>query len=366
MKNLVNLLLAFSLMAVISSCTKDTTGNTHESSDWTQLGGAFDSQIYNVVAAEDGAVYMSGGDLWNISVWNGTAWSRLGDQANSPFTAGLYWPITVDEAGNVYAVGRIAVPQANSEYHVAKWVKATHTWINLTGGGPLFDNGIHSMATDAQGNLYVAGNVAFLPQPEAGNYMYKWNGSSWTMMGGTKLPRSEYVKMHVDNSGNLLASFYNDSISACVSKWNGSGWDELSGKNKTQFGTGQIFCLNSDSKGNVYAGGFYIKNDSAYNIFKWTKSTNTWSPLYTYGSSLAVNSIAFDSGDSLYVAGRFVNTDNKMYVAQYQGNKWADYGKLNANNTINSICFDAKGNMYAGGEFTNGDGRYYVGVRGER
>jgi hypothetical protein len=267
MKKYVKLLIAISIIIIISSCKKDNTDKS-VSSGWTQLGGSFDNQIYNVISDSDGNIYMSGGKIWNILVWNGTTWSNVGDVSNSPFTNGLYWPITVDKDGNVYAVGRIAVPQANSEYHVAKWIKSSNTWINLTSNGPLFDNGIHSLVTDSQGNLYIAGNVLYLPSVEQGNYIYKWNGNTWTMLGGAKLPPSEFVKMHIDNSGNLLASFYNDKISPCVSKWNGNGWDELSGKNNSNFGTGQIFCINSDSKGNIYAGGYYVLGDSAFNIYK--------------------------------------------------------------------------------------------------
>jgi hypothetical protein len=151
-------------------------------------------------------------------------------------------------------------------------------------------------------------------------------------------------------------------MSPCVSKWNGSSWDELGGANKSNFGTGYINCINSDSKGNIYAGGNFIVGDSAFNIYKWTKLTNKWNSLNTYRSSAQINSIAFDVGDTLYVAGDFVNSSNKRYVAKYQINKWADYGNLGANNTINSICFDNSGNMYAGGMFTNSSNKYYVAV----
>jgi|GEM_PF-1633034 len=358
------LALGIFLMLQIFSCKK-TDNSVSNNSNWTQVGGSFDNQIYNVISDKYGNIYMSGGFIWNIMVWNGSNWSNLGDVNTSPFTGGLYWPITIDKDGNVYAVGRINVPQANAQYHIAKWVKATNTWINLTANNPLFDNGIYSLITDSPGNLYVSGNASFMSDSVNGKYIYKWNGSNWSSIGG-RLRASEIINLHVDNNDNLFASLFNNNFSPCVSKWNGSSWDELGGTNTSDFGTGQINCINSDSKGNIYAGGYFAKGDSAFNIFKWTKSTNKWNSLYTYGSSSQINSIVFDSTDTLYVAGDFVNNSNYRYVAKYQINKWADYGNLKANNNIISICFDNSGNMYAGGMFTNSSNKYYVAVYKKR
>lgn len=365
MEKYLKLVLALSMVAILNSCEKNNDDDKGAASNWIQLGSSFDSQIYDVMADKDSNIYMSGGELWNILVWDGTSWSSLGDVSASPFTGGLYWPITIDKDGNVYAVGYIEVPLANSEYHIAKWVKSSNTWINLTSDGPLFDNGIYSLVTDTLGNLYVSGNVLYLNSVESGNYIYKWDGSAWSMLGGTKL-YGEYPRLHIDNEGNLFTNLYNENISPCVSKWNGSGWDELGGTNTSNFGTGHINCLNSDSKGNVYAGGYFVVGDSAFNIFRWTKLTNSWTALHTFGSSSDVNSIVFDTADTLYVAGNFVDSTDARYVAKYHGNKWSNYGNLKANNTINSICFDVNGNMYAGGMFTNPDNQYYVAVYNKR
>lgn len=369
MKTLTNLkfMLLVGLAINLTGCDFLQNENIKNEGKWSQVGASFDNIIYDVKSDSKGKIYVSGADLKNISVWDGVSWSRLGNVSET-FNGGVYWPITIDNNDNVYAVGRISVPQANSEYHVAKFNVSTKKWINLTSNGPLFDNGIHSIVTDLQGNVYVAGNVAYLPSVQKGNYIYKWDGNTWTMLGGTKLPPSEFVKMHVDTSGNLFASFYNDNISPCVSKWNGSSWDELGGKNNSNFGTGQIYCINSDSKGNIYAGGYFVLGDSAFNLNKWTKETNKNSEFYTFESSLDVKSIAFDSADTLYVAGSFTNLKNQYYIAKYHTDRklWSNYWDLNVNNKINSICFDPNGNLYAGGEFTNKDNKYYVAVYKKR
>jgi hypothetical protein len=361
-------LVVFCVSVAIISCNKIDSNDNSTDSQWSQLGSSFYNEIYDIIPSNDGKIYISGGESRNILIWNGTNWSKIGDINASPFTGGIDdFPITVDRDGNVYAVGRINVPQANSEFHVAKWSKSSNEWINLTSNGPLFDNGIFSFVTDTLGNLYVAGNVIDSQllnlNIESGNYIYKWDGSTWRILGGTKLPSSEEVYMHIDNNGNLFASFYNNNMSPCVSKWNGSNWEELGGTNTTNFGTGQIKCIASDSKGNIYAGGYFVSSeDSAYNIYKWTKATNSWTAMHTNMNASFVYSIAIDTDDNLYVAGDFKNTLNARYIAKYQNNKWSDYGYLNANNTINSICFDKDGNMYAGGMFTDGNNKHYVAV----
>ncbi|MBS4058306.1 MAG: hypothetical protein KGZ82_13380 [Bacteroidales bacterium] len=355
------LLLGLSATVLWHSCSKETRDPNIPISDWTQLGTPFDNQIYNVVSDKEGKIYVSGGDLQQIAVWDGLAWGRLGNFNSSPFTGGLYWPITVDMNDNVYAAAFIKVPAANSEYHVAQWHKDSKTWINLTASGPLFDNGIFSMVTDLSGNLYVAGNVLYLT--ESGNYIYKWNGSVWNRLG-PRLPAFGQIFLHIDKSGKLYACIgLNDNFSPYVALWNGASWEELGGTNNSHFGTGAIQCIHTDAQGNVYAGGYFTDGNKAYNLYKWTKASNSWSAKNTPGSSSDVYSIAVRESDTLFLAGNFVNESGEHYVAKFhqEVGLWSDYGRLRANQAIRSICFDPSGYLYAGGEFTNADGKYYVG-----
>jgi hypothetical protein len=348
---------------VLFSVGCDKIFNDSSTSNWEQLGKSFESIIYNVISDKDGKIYVSGGDIGNVSVWDGANWSQLGN-ASETFSGGVYWPITIDNAGNVFAVGRIRVPQANSTYNVAKWNKSTNTWINLTSDKVLFDNGIDAIATDANGNLYVAGKAQHIAGIESGAYIYKWNGSTWNILGAKMLAGSE-ILLYIDKLNNIYCSFgINDNASPYIAKWNGTSWDELGGKNSANFGIGYLLCINSDSQGNVYAGGYFTDGSKAYNIYKWTKASNKTSAMYTHGNSLEANSIAFDSADTLYVAGDFTNSIDKRYIAKYHldRDQWSDYWNLNANGKIKSICFDKNGNMYAGGEFTNSEKKYYVAV----
>lgn len=355
------LLAGISLLVI--GCDEIPDEEPIEETTWTQVGGAFENIIYDVKADADGKIYVSGGDLWNVSVWDGDSWSRLGNVSET-FSGGVYWPITIDNAGNVYAVGRITVPMANSTYHIAKWNKSTNKWINLTSAKILFDNGITALEVDRSGNLYAAGNVLDSKEITPGNYIYKWNGASWSNLGG-KLLSGYNIHLHIDNSNNIYASMgLNDKGSPFIARWIGSTWEELGGTNNSDFGIGQIYCINSDSQGNIYGGGYFTDGITANNLCKWTKATNTTSKFHTFESSLDVLSIAFDEEDMLYAAGNFANSKNERFIAKYHHDiqQWSNYRNLNANNTILSICFDTEGNLYAGGAFTNAENKYYVAV----
>lgn len=356
-------MLLSGLAAIFVGCNLISNEATDAESKWTQLGADFESIIYDVISDSDGKIYVSGGAIGEIMVWNGNSWAKL-DNVRETFSGGIYWPITVDNNANVFAVGRINVPNANATYNVAKWNKSTNTWVNLNSAGVLFDNGITALEVDNQGNLFAAGDVSNIKGVTPGKYIYKWEGSSWTNLGG-RLPSGYNVKLHIDKLNNIYASMgLNDNGSPYIVKWNGTSWEELGGQNSSNFGLGQLYCINSDAQGNVYGGGYFTDGSGAYNISKWTKATNKNSVFYTFESSLDVNSIAFDNADTLYVAGNFTNSNNQRYIAKYHPDRklWSDYWNLNANNRINSICFDNNGNMYAGGEFTNKDNKYYVAV----
>ena len=355
----------------LSNCKKDDNSdndNTIDSTltDWDELGGTnnspFQTTIYNIAADQAGNIYVGGGYGGEISVWNGTNWDSLGSVVSSPFTAGVYWPITVDPTGNVFAVGMISVPLANSEYHIGKWDKNTDTWINLTTEGqPMFNNGVTSIVSDAAGNIYVAGNN--LNTPEPGKIITKWNGSYWSQLGDT-IPSGDNVILHVDATGNVHAALgiTNNNFCEYVARWNGSSWVELGGASTADFGTGQIMSITSDSAGNIYAAGFWNKNNVINNVAKWDISTNSWSFLTGIPTPYVANSIVADNSGNLYAGGRFLNTEGRMYVAKWNGSSWSNVGNLNPNNPINAVCVAANGKVYAGGDFTNSNSRYYVAV----
>ena len=204
-RNRIIVTTIFSCILLFTSCSIDDIfnhQNQDQDSNWTQLGISFDFEIDNLVVDDDGLIYMSGGNLRNIMVWDGTEWEILGaDQ--SVFTGGLTGPIAVDNDGNVYARGWVKVPQANPGYHLAKWVKSTNTWINLSSDNP-FVHDIESIAADNDGNVFVS-TVDYGDD----GWVYKWNGTNWNLLSTESKYLAGTAKMCINNSGTLLASFFN-------------------------------------------------------------------------------------------------------------------------------------------------------------
>ncbi|MFH1937350.1 MAG: hypothetical protein ABIK52_07295, partial [Bacteroidota bacterium] len=189
------------------------------------------------------------------------------------------------------------------------------------------------------------------------------NGSNWSTLGDTT-PPGDNVIIHVDLSGNLFAALGipNGNFSAYVAQWNGSSWVELGGPNTADFGTGQIMSLTSDANGNIYAAGFFNKNNVINNIVKWNASTNSWSFLTGIPVPYFANSIVADASGNIYAGGEFLDKDEKIYVAKWDGSSWSNVGNLNSNAPIKAVCVDKNGRVYAGGDFTNSSNKPYVAV----
>jgi hypothetical protein len=371
MKTIIQSLFAAIIALFIflfNGCEPDQ--NSTSISEWVELSGTntstFTDYISSIATDASGNVYVDAELLNNnnmryIAKWNKSTntWRELGGTNTSSFNGGFMAPITTDVFGNIYTCGMTWwSPQVNANYHVAKWDGST--WSELGGTNqPSFNNCISIITTDASGNVYAAGdNIVNGNAP----FVAKWDKStnSWSVLGGS----TWFVDcITTDFSGNVYVGgeFLNDNGSPYVAKWDGGTWSELGGTNVSNFGIGNISSIAIDGSGNIYAAGSFINNNDIKNIVKWDKNSNTWSYLSSMIPSYCINSMVIDDSDNLYVAGDPYDS-NKKYVSKWNGTSWSDYGNLNANGSIYCISSDANGNVYAGGAFTNGNNKYYVAV----
>ncbi|MFM2224497.1 MAG: hypothetical protein RJA07_699 [Bacteroidota bacterium] len=125
-----------------------------------------------------------------------------------------------------------------------------------------------------------------------------------------------------------------------------------------------IYFTTSDGSGNVYAGGNFTNTNNKHYVAMYNGTA--WSEvggLNGLSANGAINSICIDGSGNIYAAGSFTNLSSMYYVAKWDGTTWSELGGLNslsANGAINSICVDVAGNVYAAGNFTNLSGNHYV------
>ena len=106
-----------------------------------------------------------------------------------------------------------------------------------------------------------------------------------------------------------------------VAKWNGSSWSKLGGNKDSSFNS-VIWSTATDAKGYVYAAGGFtngINYSIGHNyVAKW--DGNIWRELGGTEDSFFNNgfsSIITDNNGNVYAAGNFTNGNGKEYIAKY-------------------------------------------------
>jgi hypothetical protein len=235
---------------------------------WNELGGtnslAANDDIYSIITTGSGDVLAAGwfknsnGKCY-VARFDGNTWSELGGN-NSLAANEFIKSICTDPAGNVYAAG--AFTNSNGKQYVAKWNGSS--WSELGGNNSLAANQvIVSICSDASGNIYAAGRFTNGVNSSSGNsYVARWNGSTWSELGignNALSANSSIEDLEIDAIGNVYAAgdFFLSNTPGFiryVAKWNGSSWSELGGINSLS-ANGTIFSLFCDSEGKVFSGG---------------------------------------------------------------------------------------------------------------
>jgi len=247
---------------------------------------------------------------------SGSTWSALGGGLNGVVNAIRVSSTTIFVCGSfttaTNADGDVVVK------NIAQYNTSTKLWSAVGGGldgqvnsliinsGILYVGGNFTTATNANGDV-VVNNIA----------QYNISNSTWSALGGGV---NGIVKSLTTNAGILYA--------------------------------GGNFTAATNANGDAV-----VKNIAQYNI-----GTKIWSALGGVGGGLngvIVNSIAVNSGTTLYVGGNFTAATNANgdvvvnNIAKYtiSNSTWSALGGgLNGN--VNSIAIDT-GILYAGGNFTN-------------
>ena len=292
-------------------------------SSWTWIGGFGITGSYNAFPTGYEAVYGMTNDGTNLyvsfgltagdaDVWRltGTTWTQIGgDGINSSWAASTFEAIYALHYfdGNLYA--GLGISANNAE--VWRWNGTSWTKIggdSLNSGWTTNYEGVYSITDDGT-NIYAG-----LGLTAGDNEVWRWNGTSWTKIGGDALNGSftnthTIVRSLAFGNGLLYAGLLGTANNAETWSWNGTTWTLMGGG----------FINNS-------WGGFNLQNVESMTI----------------------------SGDYLY-AGTGNTVAGNALVWRFDGNNWVIVGGQGLNgswpaktyeNVLSMLSFG--GNLYAG------------------
>ena len=265
-----------------------------------------------------------------LARWNGTNWSGVGGgvgeshaTANTlvAFNNELYVGGNFLTAG-LYDSQNGCLPQNGcvNAKRIAKWNPITNTWSQVGTG---FDNGEVLTLAVFQNELYAGGDFT-LTNGQFVNHVVKWTGSQWAQVGnglstGSGAGRVTSFLVFDDGSGPALyagGDFFGASGNY-ISRWNGSTWTAVG----PGFNTNEVKALAGWIVGAnryLYASGSFanISGGAAVNyIARWNGTS--WSALNTgleaFGTALAV----FDHGKGplIHVGGEVCTGNCPAFVA---------------------------------------------------
>lgn len=314
---------------------------------------------------------VSGGS--NIARWDGNAWQGVGggllgsfSNVITVFNGDLIAGGNFDSAGGVPGTEKLA-RWDGTQWHSMDAQSAS--FLNSMWDLEVYDDGI----TGEQ--LYIGGNYQNIGGVAGVNYISKWDGTTYTEVGGTIGGAVPLIILDIAQgdlgNGNMLFAggrFLNiDGVAALnVAQWDGTQWTDLDAGISRPSGFAQVLHMvvwDDGSGPALYVGGRFETAGGlpvSRNIAKWDGSS--WSSMGGGFNADVQELIPFDdgTGEALYALGNFdqVGGNPVSRIARWNGTSWEPVGS-GANGTIfGGTVFDyGEGpSIVLGGGFTRVDG----------
>lgn len=367
--------------AELWSC--DTTTSC---SSWTKVGGdglngswgvsTFES-LY-ALASYGGDIYAglgssaNDGEVWRYS--SGGVWTKIGgDSLNGGWTTNIESVHTlVSDGTGLYA----GIGDTAGDAAVYRWNGTS--WTNIGGGGvngswAVGDNIEYVQSLDYFGGKLYAGLASTAGDGE----VWQYSAGVWTKIGGDGLNGGwvastyEIINSLANDGTNLFAGTGVSNGDGEVWRWNGSSWtkiggDGLNGSWTTAQGDGVYALLYSGGKLNV--GLYDAAGDALYyewNGSSWTRIgggyyNNSWG---FYGLQSVESATTYN--DKLYM-GTGVSTAGNALVWEFDGSNWTKIGGQGLRGSWGPDTYENvytlqeyKGNLYAGLGTSANDGEVW-------
>ncbi len=371
---------------------------------WTPLGGGTDNWVWSLGAFDidgpggstdalvAGGDFISAGaaDATHIAGWDGSSWSAFSPPQGLNNSVSAIIEYDPDDAGPegtvIVAAGSFTSISGQPMLRVAQWDGTS--WSDLGGGfgfGSFTE--VRALAVfdeDDVGPLpprLFAGGQFLEAGGEPISYLARWDGVSWSEVGGGVNSSVQALVVHdQDGPGALVPALYatgsfttaGGSPANRIARWNGTAWSALaSGLN----GQGEaLVSWDRDGPGPVppglVAGGQFSSAGgvTATHIAQWNGVG--WSALGLGTNEHVYALCTFDAdgsgpGAPLLVAGGFFGVAGIQVVngiATWNGVAWSALA-TGMNNIVRAVAsFDADGPgpeaaaLYAGGDFTTSSG----------
>ena len=296
---------------------------------WNAVGGGLYGAVHTMLSHGDdlyvGGEFFHAGDIEDanlIARWDGEAWHALGE---GPYV-GIVEAMVIYN-GELYIGGAFAFKDQSSGARVARWDGVT--W-HVVASSDDIHHIVKALAV-FQGHLYIAGVFENGAGLEEGDHIIRWDGSTFSSVGGGIKNVGHWVKALAADDQNLYVggSFGNvgDTPTNNIGRWDGTNWHSMDGG-----WDGPDYAIWSLAIAGqyLYAGGDGGPvNSNACGIARW--DGNKWDELGTglsceaYKGARSIEGI----GDSIFVGGIFDQAGGTPYTSRfagYDGQEWFSFG----------------------------------------
>jgi hypothetical protein len=198
-----------------------------------------------------------------IAKWNGSTWSALSSATfigANPYIGAL---TVFDDGGGpaLYAGGRFFSTGGPTLNNIAKWNGSSWTPLGSGTSGNFSDVSDLAVFDDGSGPALYAGGFFTTAGGVTVDRIAKWNGSSWSGVGGGMDDYVQALTVHDDGSGSALYAAGRFTVAGgvaanLIARWNGASWSAL-GSGLNDFVVHALTVFDDGSGPALFAGGDY-------------------------------------------------------------------------------------------------------------